>query len=140
MTKLVRQIAETLSEVAAAAAEAEAFAAGPAGADREAALRIGLAADELAANALVHGAMKETRPDITVEVWSDAELVHLSVSATGPRFDPRDHQAPSPAPDAIGGRGLTLVLAFADRLAYRRDGDRNVTVFSVRKTTDAPDR
>lgn len=133
MTRLTRHIRETLAEVAAAAADAEAFCAA-AGADESQCLRIGLAVDELAANALIHGAERETAPDIRVEVWSDEAMLHLKLSARGPRFDPREHRAAGEA-DAysLGGRGLNLVLAFADQLSYVREERLNVTTFSVSK-------
>ncbi len=134
MTSLRRRIHSTLAEVAAAAEAAEALCA-EAGADESQALRIGLALDELAANALVHGAVREEAPDILVEVWTDESELTLRVSASGPRFDPRE---PREAPEAFagGGRGLALVLAFADRLTYERDGNRNVTTFTVAKHGD----
>ena len=132
MTSLKRHIRETLSEVADAAAAAEAYCA-RAGADEGQRLRVGLALDELAANALVHGSTPGERPDIQVEVWTDEEMLHLRVSARGPRFDPRERE-PAPAGDyALGGRGLAMVLEFADRIDYARHGAVNVTTFSVRK-------
>lgn len=135
MSRLVRHIRETLSEVAEAAAEAEAFCA-DVGADEGQCLRIGLALDELAANALIHGSQgaDAKQADIQVEIWSDDEMLHLCVRAKGPRFDPRDKRPAAPDQEfALGGRGLTLVLSFADRLSYAREGDRNVTTFSVTK-------
>ena len=134
MSRLVRHIRGTLSEVAEAAADAEAFCA-DAGGEESQCLRIGLALDELAANALVHGAGRAVFPaDIRVDVWSDDEMLHLCVRAKGPRFDPRDKRPAMPDQEfALGGRGLTLVLSFADRLTYAREDDRNVTTFSVLK-------
>lgn len=138
MARLSRRIGETLSEIAEAAAAAEALCAAD-GADQSQSLRIGLALDELAANALVHGAMREEAPDITIEVWTDARDLTLRISACGPRFDPRaPRDVDRPEEYALGGRGLTMVLAFADALTYRRESGRNVTTFSVRKH-GAPD-
>lgn len=128
---MIRRIRETLTEVAEAAAAAEELCAA-AGADESQSLRIGLALDELAANALVHGAVREVAPDIVVEVWADEAELNLRVSARGPRFDPREAQD-APQAHAIGGRGLTMVLAFADRLTYERQDERNVTTFTVAK-------
>lgn len=132
MARLSRRIRETLSEVAAAAAAAEALCVAE-GADECQSLRIGLALDELAANALIHGAREESAPDIEVEVWADEGNLTLQVSASGPRFDPLRPRH-SPEEDfAVGGRGLTMVLAFADELTYRREKGKNITTFSVRK-------
>ncbi|MEM7524988.1 MAG: ATP-binding protein [Pseudomonadota bacterium] len=131
LKKLVRQIRKTLTEVAEAAAAAEAYALEHVGADEGQALRIGLAADELAANALTHGAVAEIAPDIALEVWGDDHFVNLRVTASGPRFDPRDYRPVTAERSDIGGRGLALVLAFADQLSYAREGPKNITTFSV---------
>lgn len=133
LTRLVRKIEPTLTSVAQAAADAEAFCATLGGAESQC-LRIGLALDELAANALVHGAVNEASPDIAIEVWADQGLLKLKVTARGPRFDPREHQArPEEAPYALGGRGLTMVIAFADELSFARESGVNVTTFAVTK-------
>ncbi len=134
MARMIRRIRETLTEVAEAAAAAEALCA-EAGADEGQSLRIGLALDELAANALVHGAVREEAPDILIEVWVDEAELNLRVSARGPRFDPLEAREDREAFD-IGGRGLTMVLAFAERLTYERDGERNVTTFTVAKRAE----
>lgn len=132
MARLSRRIHETLTEVAEAAAAAEALCA-DAGADQSQSLRIGLALDELAANALTHGAMKESAPFIQVEVWIDEEMLNLKIEAEGPRFDPTEGRPTKIEDYAIGGRGLGLVIGFADALSYKREGDRNITTFSVTK-------
>lgn len=120
---------------AAAAAEVLCSAAG---ADESQSLRIGLALDELAANALTHGAMAEKAPFIQIDVWVEEDMLNLKIEAEGPRFDPT---AGGPVKDEdyiIGGRGLGLVIGFADALSYQRVGDRNITTFSVSKH-GAPD-
>ena len=133
MTRLTRRIHQTLTEVAEAAAAAEKLCM-DAGADESQALRIGLALDELGANALVHGALNEKAPFIQIDVWVEGDDLVLRVEAEGPRFDPREPVAPrDDASYFIGGRGLGLVLSFADGLSYQRRGDRNVTTFSVCK-------
>lgn len=132
MARLSRRIRETLSEVASAAAAAEALCVAE-GADESQSLRIGLALDELAANALIHGAREECAPDIEIEVWVDEEILTLQVSASGPRFDPLIPRQSQEDDFAVGGRGLTMVLTFADELTYRRERGRNITTFSVRK-------
>lgn len=135
MDKLIREIGDTLTDVAMAASDAEAFCMGI-GADEGQALRVGLALDELAANALMHGAAREEAPDIRVAVWADLKRLHLQVDARGPKFDPRERLAPANGAEdggELGGRGLTMVLAFADELAYARRGERNITTFSVAK-------
>lgn len=133
MTRLTRRIHATLAEVADMAAAAQELCMA-AGADEGQALRLGLALDELGANALVHGALDERAPFIEIDVWVEDHSLHLKVEAEGPRFDPREPRAPKDdAAYAIGGRGLGLVISFADSLAYQRVGDRNVTTFVVSK-------
>ncbi|MEO1612203.1 MAG: ATP-binding protein [Pseudomonadota bacterium] len=131
MGRLVRTITSTLTEVAEAAADAEAYCASL-GADESQSLRIGLALDELAANALVHGAKAETAPDIKVEVWGEDDMLRLRVTAKGARFDPRDGRPDiGSQPYSLGGRGLTMVIAFADEISYSRRDPYNITTFSV---------
>ncbi|MEM7270597.1 MAG: ATP-binding protein [Pseudomonadota bacterium] len=130
MREFRARIRETLTEVAEAAAAAEALCA-EAGADEEQSLRIGLALDELAANALIHGALTEHAPFIEVKVWVEREQLHLTVEAEGPEFDPTNGPTTEIDPSAIGGRGISLVLGFADKIDYARVGERNVTRFSV---------
>lgn len=131
MGKLVRSIQGTLAEVADAAADAETYCAGLGAAESQC-LRIGLALDELAANALVHGAKAETSPDIKIEVWGEDDMLRLRVTAKGPRFDPREASGgEADKPYALGGRGLTMVIAFADEISYARRDPYNVTTFSV---------
>lgn len=133
MSRRVWRITKTLSEVADAAAAAEASCI-EWGADESQALRIGLALDELAANALLHGAVAEEPPVICAELWAEAEMLRLRIDATGPGFDPRQRREDRPGAElAIGGRGIALVMAFADELSYRREGPRNITDFAVRK-------
>lgn len=139
MLRRVWRISKTLTEVATAAAAAEASCL-EWGADESQALRIGLALDELAANALVHGAVNEQQPDIAAEVWADDEMLRLRIDATGPGFDPRQQRDSQPDADlALGGRGIALVMAFADELNYRREGSRNITDFAVLKQCASSD-
>lgn len=127
----VWRISNTLTEVATAAAAAEASCL-EWGADESQALRIGLALDELAANALVHGAADETKPEISAEIWADAGMLRLRINAIGPGFDPRQRREAKPGAElALGGRGIALVMSFADELNYRREGARNITEFAV---------
>lgn len=130
--RLSRRIGDSLRAIAEVAAEAEALCAAE-GADESQSLRIGLALDEIAANALLHGATNEARPDILVELWIGGRDLTLRVSARGPRFDPREPRERDPDDYSIGGRGLTMVFAFADELTYRREAGRNITTFTVRK-------
>ena len=131
MARMRRNIRRTLSEVAEAAADAEAFCA-DAGADEPQCLRIGLALDELAANALTHGGGSSSDAGVEIEVWVEEDRLHLKVAAEGPRFDPLAYRRNGEEPEyALGGRGLALVISFADEISYQRRANRNVTTFVV---------
>lgn len=132
MAEFRRRIGGGLPDIAAAAAAAERFCASD-GADEGQALRIGLALDELAANAFLHGGAPDEPPEIDVEVWTDDRALTLRITARGPHFDPLAHTDDAKQDDISGGRGLLLVLTFADELTYRRERGRNITTFSVRK-------
>lgn len=139
MSRRVWCISKSLTEVATAAAAAEASCL-EWGADESQALRIGLALDELAANALVHGAANEPQAEIAVEVWVDGYMLRLRIDAAGPRFDPRQRRETQPGAElAMGGRGIALVMSFADELNYRREGPRNITEFAVTKQSTRDD-
>lgn len=132
MARFQRRIGGGLPEIAAAAAAVEELCAAE-GADESQSLRIGLALDELAANAFLHGGGPGKPPEIDVEVWTDERALTLRISARGPHFDPLAHTDSVKGDDVSGGRGLLLVMTFADELSYRREGGRNITTFSVRK-------
>jgi anti-sigma regulatory factor (Ser/Thr protein kinase) len=71
-----------------------------------------LIASELAANAIRHGGGKGR-----LRLWVTANGIHCEVSDDGPGL-PRPHPIPRqrPDPSVTGGRGLWLVLNYADRL------------------------
>lgn len=132
MAKLTRHIAGGLSEIACVAAEAEMTCMAN-GAEEGQSLRVGLAVDELATNALTHGAGGGVDPDICIRLWIDSCAFRLEVSAMGPHFDPCMPRKRSEYPLGGGGRGLTMVSSFADELSYQREGGRNITTFTVRR-------
>lgn len=98
--------------------------------------RLRLILDELVTNIAVHGAV---RPDEPFEVFGRATpgQVLLEIVDRAPPFDPVDYRPVEPecaAEDAgqrLGGLGLVLVRAAADRLEYRRTGEGNSTTVLV---------
>ncbi|WP_329617140.1 ATP-binding protein [Streptomyces brevispora] len=81
--------------------------------DSDAARAVALVTAELAANALTHGRLPGRDFRLLLRLLPKA--VRIEVTDTRPeRLPPRAATAPAPA-DAISGRGLLLVEAYADR-------------------------
>lgn len=80
------------------------------------------------------GNANEPRVCIAVEFHENENRLVLSFSDTGIAFDPL--QTPRPELDkplqerSAGGLGIFLVRQFMDSVRYRREGDRNILVFS----------
>jgi serine/threonine-protein kinase RsbW len=100
-----------------------------AGLPPRAAYQAQLVFEELATNSLKYGCSGGAALEATVELHSD-ELV-LIFRDSGEPFDPTtspEHQQPASIREApLGGLGLDLVRKSASSIAYRRDGDQNVT-------------
>jgi len=91
---------------------------------------------ELAANVLEHG-VADAGPDrITLTLRRCPDGIEIEFVDQRRPFDPTRRVAAAPATsvDALepGGRGLRLLHAYADALAYRRDGGCNHVTFKVR--------
>jgi len=89
-----------------------------------------LIVEELASNAIHHGACAARGLPLRLRVWVDHEALVLELCEHGQAFDPC--RSALPAIDAgidarpVGGLGLFLVQQLADGLDYRREGDANV--------------
>jgi anti-sigma regulatory factor (Ser/Thr protein kinase) len=72
-----------------------------------------LIVSELASNAVRHGGGKGR-----LRLWTTSDGVHCQIIDDGPGL-PESHQLPRrpPEPNVTGGRGLWLVLTFADNLS-----------------------
>ena len=79
----------------------------------------------------VHSSVAVLASSLAVKV---TVVVPVGNPPAGPRFDPLAYRQNQDQPEyAIGGRGLALVISFADEIAYQRKADRNVTTFIVSK-------
>jgi serine/threonine-protein kinase RsbW len=107
-----------------AIAHARAFAAEN-GLVEPVATRVKIVVEELVANVVAHGAAAKTiEVDAMLEVEHDG--VRFGLDDNGIAFDPRNHPLPDrPHPMTGGGAGLPLVLAWANIVNYRREGERN---------------
>ncbi|WP_222928146.1 ATP-binding protein [Luteimonas viscosa] len=101
-----------------------------------------LIVEELACNALTHGAV-ETEPQLRLRLQLEAARLVLELDDNGLPFDPTT--APPPDLDAdlderrVGGLGLHLVRQLADSLDYQRREDHNLVRVTLRLDA-APDR
>lgn len=130
-------VLESLSELRRYARKA----AADAGIDDERSYQLQLAVDEIATNIIVYG-YKDAGPSSEILIGgeiADGALI-ITLEDTGPAFDPRTRNMPS-AEDlarpleerAIGGLGIYLATQGVDRFDYRREGDRNLNIFEVRR-------
>jgi anti-sigma regulatory factor (Ser/Thr protein kinase) len=86
---------------------------------------------EIAANVLEHGCVHPGRDEITVALHRVGPAIQIELSDTGRKFDPTPPLPGLREPDAVGGRGLRLVHAYASAMSYRREGERNLLVLRV---------
>ena len=93
-----------------------------AGFSEDEALNVGLAVREAAINAMVHG--NRQNPDLNVDVTLTAgsEGLEARVRDHGAGFDPGGTPDPTECGNRMrsSGRGLLLIRAFVDDVAFRR--------------------
>lgn len=116
-------------------------AAVTAGLSKEAAYKLRLAVDEIATNVVMHGYDEHgIKGDIGVSAEiTDSEIV-ITLEDSGPAYDPRSARMPGEedlARDlktrAVGGLGVFLTLKSVDEFDHRRENDRNLNIFRVRR-------
>ena len=116
------------TDLAEARAIAEAFAAANGLPSGERA-RLQIVLDELISNLARHGYAPGVAGFAEIGLCRDGDLMVLDFVDGGAAFDPV--QAPPPELDApaaqrpVGGLGLQLVRALADKLTYERRGNEN---------------
>ena len=134
----------TLPAVLASLAELRRYAreaAAAAGIKEERSYQLQLAVDEIATNIISYG-YKDAGPTGEISICSaitnDALVIALEDRA--PAFDPRARQMPDddelskPLEERdIGGLGIYLAIEGVDRFDYRREGERNLNIFEVRR-------
>jgi len=91
-----------------------------------------LIASELAANAIRHGGGKGR-----LRLWRTAEALVCQVTDHGPGL-PATHALPvqRPEPTVTGGRGLWLVLTYADAFAVQSNSGNGTTITATLALTD----
>jgi serine/threonine-protein kinase RsbW len=108
------------------------------GADRNATLRLMLAAEELFINAVTHGYGGRGRGRVTLAINDCGSEVELVAEDTAVAFDvfanvPEPPAARDPRDAPIGGLGRALVAGMASRHAYERRAGRNRVTVAVGK-------
>lgn len=105
------------------------------GADRRAALRLILVAEELFINTVMHGYGGNPSRPVALAVRRSGREIELVAEDGGPAFDPFRGvaRAPADARSGVGGLGRVLVSGITSRQHYERRGGRNrVTVWVLR--------
>jgi anti-sigma regulatory factor (Ser/Thr protein kinase) len=116
-------------------------AAKKAGLDQRAAYRLRLAVDELVTNVIVHGKPLEHSGDDRIRLVANIqdEGLEITIEERGPAFNPLDHDTPAeqlgkPIEERpVGGIGVFLANRGVDQFQYERVGDRNRSIFIVRR-------
>jgi anti-sigma regulatory factor (Ser/Thr protein kinase) len=131
---------QTTTETCAFAATAEAVVAMDGwiesvgkrwGIDERTLFRARVCVSELAANVVEHGGVAPGAGKIIIALRPTKPTLEIEMSDPGKPFDPFDPARVESEPREIGGRGLRLVRAYAQRLAYRRDDDRNIITLQI---------
>ena len=97
--------------------------------------------EELFTNVVAHGCGGQfAAGSIVVALGWTCGCLTINFVDDGPPFDPLAHSEPDfealPEQRPIGGLGIAIVRALADRASYRREGDRN-HLYLVRRLAPA---
>ena len=85
-----------------------------------------LGIEEVAANAIIHGEMRQDDGPVRTSLLILRDGVQVDLVYGGRAFDPTGPQEPpEPSAETLGGHGLALVRAFSRTFEYRRAGARN---------------
>ena len=123
---------------------AETFAHGCGLADDERA-RLLIILEELFTNVVAHryGGQSAAGSIVVALGWTCGRLT-INFVDDGPPFDPLAHSEPDfeapPEQRPVGGLGIAIVRALADRASYRRKGDRNHLCLVRRLVRDTKSR
>jgi anti-sigma regulatory factor (Ser/Thr protein kinase) len=136
------QVPATLDSLAPLAA-AVMTAARAAGLGRQAAYRLRLAVDELAANVIAYGYAGAAPGPIELRIETDEKSLTVILEDAGVHFDPRRVPPPDdlhlPAEQRqVGGLGIFLARQGVDSFRYERVGGRNRNVLVVNRPPAVP--
>ncbi len=90
--------------------------------------------DELLSNIVLYAYLDEENHEIEVEIDASKERLKIIIVDDGRAFNPLEADKPDTSlpleERKIGGLGIHLVLNMVDELTYKRDGNRNIVVFT----------
>ncbi|MFE6052649.1 ATP-binding protein [Kitasatospora sp. NPDC056446] len=102
--------------------------------DESRAYALRLCASEIVDNAVKHGAdLADTDAELSVEAGLDTARSRLRVTVTDPRLTKPDMGSRAESLSATGGRGITVVMGYADDVGWhqRLDAQKQPTGWSV---------
>lgn len=101
-----------------------------AGFDADEALNVGLAVREAAINAIVHGNGEDPSLEVHLTMTAGEAGFEARITDEGEGFDPDATPDPTEGVNllATSGRGLLLIRAFVDDVAFRRRESRGMEV------------
>ena len=92
--------------------------------------QIRLAVEEAVVNVIDYAYPEDTEGDITVQIMSDGQMLHVKIIDSGAAFDPTEIQKADTTLSAeerrIGGLGILLVREQMDSINYERTDGKNV--------------
>ncbi len=86
---------------------------------------------EVAANLMEHGCTNHEGEPMAVSLRPDASALELELRDSGRAFDPTEPTGATASAEAVGGRGLRLLHAYAAAMRYRREVGQNVLSLRV---------
>jgi len=127
---LTIELAPDLSAIGTMLDAIEAFLADNA-VERSIGQHVMLAAEELVANAVIHGHAAEVANAIVLNIYCKPEQIVTQITYPGIEFDPtKPVERPPDRYAQPGGFGLELVWNAVDELTYRRRGNINIVRLS----------
>lgn len=81
-----------------------------------------LCLEEALVNAMVHGNGNQAARNVNLEIESEGDRCHVSVTDEGKGFDPQNVEMPDC--NQLGGRGVCLIKHFMDEVRYNRAKQR----------------
>jgi len=109
--------------------------AGLAGFDGDESLNVAIAVREAVINAVAHGNRKDPRRKVDVTVKARADRIEVRVCDEGQGFDPAATPDPTAGDNVLKttGRGLLLMRAFVDEVAFRFREGRGMELTLVKR-------